>query len=252
METNENNKHKTKAWGEKRKKLLIKYYNKMSNKELAEKFDTTVRSIESIAIRLELRKDRDVVNKIISKAHAEKNRKREHPDKIYQGYKVVYNPKECTQKYLYGYVYEHVLVMEKEMGRKLKRSEKIIHLDGNKLNNRLDNLELFDKDRGVIPEQLAIDKMNGMSISEIVKKYNISVQYYYDMVKAIGFNVRKCKSAKVTEEEIWKCYKKHSDVNEFCKKHDISSETYKRRLKSLKLREAYDKKQQKSVISEEL
>jgi hypothetical protein len=43
----------------------------------------------------------------------------------------------------YGYVYEHIVVMEKHLGRPLLPAETIHHLDGNKLNNDPKNLVLF-------------------------------------------------------------------------------------------------------------
>ena len=43
----------------------------------------------------------------------------------------------------YGYVYEHILVLEKVMGRPILRTEAIHHLDGNKSNNDPKNLVLF-------------------------------------------------------------------------------------------------------------
>jgi flagellar basal body rod protein FlgC len=41
-----------------------------------------------------------------------------------------------------GYYYEHILVMEQYLGRRLKKNEVVHHRDGNKLNNNLVNLEL--------------------------------------------------------------------------------------------------------------
>ncbi len=40
-------------------------------------------------------------------------------------------------------VYEHRYVMEQYLGRKLKHGEEIHHIDGNKLNNSIDNLQLL-------------------------------------------------------------------------------------------------------------
>lgn len=40
-------------------------------------------------------------------------------------------------------IYEHRFIMEKHLGRKLKLQENIHHIDGNKLNNKIENLELF-------------------------------------------------------------------------------------------------------------
>lgn len=44
-----------------------------------------------------------------------------------------------------GYYYEHILVLEKKIGRYLTKGECVHHLDGDKLNNDPDNLELHTK-----------------------------------------------------------------------------------------------------------
>ena len=53
---------------------------------------------------------------------------------------MVKNPE--TGKFVHAYV--HRLVMEKEIDRKLKRSEHVIHIDGDTFNNNLDNLEIVN------------------------------------------------------------------------------------------------------------
>ena len=43
-----------------------------------------------------------------------------------------------------GYVREHILIMEKKLGRFIERTEVVHHIDGNKLNNHPNNLELIE------------------------------------------------------------------------------------------------------------
>lgn len=42
-----------------------------------------------------------------------------------------------------GYILEHRKVMEDHLGRFLDPSERIHHIDGDKTNNRIENLQLF-------------------------------------------------------------------------------------------------------------
>lgn len=42
-----------------------------------------------------------------------------------------------------SYLLEHRLIMEKYLGRKLKKEEVVHHIDGNKTNNDINNLKLF-------------------------------------------------------------------------------------------------------------
>jgi HNH endonuclease len=42
-----------------------------------------------------------------------------------------------------GYAYEHRVVAEQKIGRRLKPREEVHHIDGNKTNNSPDNLEVF-------------------------------------------------------------------------------------------------------------
>lgn len=54
---------------------------------------------------------------------------------------LVHNHPNADKK---GYYYEHKLVMEKFLGRYLTKVETVHHIDGNKLNNNINNLELFN------------------------------------------------------------------------------------------------------------
>ena len=58
------------------------------------------------------------------------------------GYKMLYAPnhhKAVASKY----VYEHILVAEKALGRDIKKPEVLHHINRNKLDNRVENLYLF-------------------------------------------------------------------------------------------------------------
>lgn len=59
-----------------------------------------------------------------------------------------------------GYVLEHRLVMEKKLGRYLKRSEVVHHIDGDRQNNRLSNLIVFQTNGHHLRHELSGRKRN--------------------------------------------------------------------------------------------
>lgn len=67
----------------------------------------------------------------------------------WKGGSFISNRKENQYRYIYvdGKHYrEHILVMEQHIGRKLNKGEVVHHVDGDGLNNNLDNLVLMTKD----------------------------------------------------------------------------------------------------------
>lgn len=58
------------------------------------------------------------------------------------GYIKIYSPDHpaCDTK---GYIKEHRLIMEKHLGRYLSGKEVVHHIDGNKQNNKIENLKLY-------------------------------------------------------------------------------------------------------------
>lgn len=71
------------------------------------------------------------------------------------GYWVVSVPSGVTGKK--HIIFEHRFVMEQHLGRKLLREETVHHVDGDRGNNALSNLELFSSRHG--PGQRVVDKV---------------------------------------------------------------------------------------------
>lgn len=63
----------------------------------------------------------------------------------YNGYNAIYFP-EHHRAFKNGMVYEHILVAEKIIGRKLKEEEVVHHIDKDRKNNSKENLMIFKTD----------------------------------------------------------------------------------------------------------
>ena len=72
-------------------------------------------------------------------------------DKFHKGFIISHNgyrllmAKDHPKKDCKGYVREHILIMEAHLGRYLTSDEVVHHIDENKLNNDISNLQLMTK-----------------------------------------------------------------------------------------------------------
>lgn len=106
--------------------------------------------------RLGTKRCRKCYSPYLSKMLSGKKKSREHIEKIsgknhyaWKGGRVIGNGgyiliKDRNHPFSQnGYVLEHRVIIEKSLGRFLKRDEKVHHINHNKQDNRLENLMLF-------------------------------------------------------------------------------------------------------------
>lgn len=91
--------------------------------------------------------------------------------KTHKGYCLVYTPghprtQSAGSTNKRSYVYEHILVMERELGRYLLPGENVHHKNGVKDDNRIENLELWTKPQ---PSGIRAEDAIGWTIEILIR-----------------------------------------------------------------------------------
>jgi len=99
------------------------------------------------------------------------------------GYIMVKSPNHPRAN-LGGYVFEHILIMEKHLGRFLKENEVTHHLNGIRNDNRIENLVVMTKtNHASLHRKEYLKKKGILSEEEKKKKNRIRAKNYYQRNK---------------------------------------------------------------------
>ncbi len=112
--------------------------------------------------------------------------------------KLILSPEHPNPDFLKKYCYEYRLIMEKHLGRYLKPGEIVHHINNNKTDNRISNLQVMSQSEHCkIHSKLykyiisIVNEYNkGVNINKIAVKYDVSSRAIRDLLKREGvFNV---------------------------------------------------------------
>lgn len=117
----------------------------------------------------------------------------------YHGYRQIHAPDHPNSD-SHGYIMEHRLVMSKHIGRALRRGEVVHHVDGDRLNNSIENLKLHTSSThhsiehcqtSKFAEAMKILYEAGHPMTEIAKMFHVSYPTVRTRLLKLGVKFRK-------------------------------------------------------------
>lgn len=96
------------------------------------------------------------------------------------GYMTVWVGHDHPMANVKGYVREHRLVMSEHLGRELLPDEDVHHINGDHLDNRVENLEVKthaihtkDRNEAIYADAVELNLRNGLTVEEIAEKLHL-------------------------------------------------------------------------------
>jgi len=131
-------------WAKEEIEELLRLYNVLDNEALIKHFNRTYLSIYKKAKSLELYKTPEIefINRSKARQGPRGSNWKGGRKKTSKGYVMVIDRRHPRSKNNRGYIFEHIVVMEKYIGRYLKNDEVVHHINGVKDDNRIKNLQL--------------------------------------------------------------------------------------------------------------
>lgn len=133
-----------KTWTDEETRILVEHYNLATNSELAKLLpNKSVQGIYKKAYKMGLRKSREIEYQNRSEARkGDKGSKWKGGTKSHKGYRQILKP-DHPRADSAGYVLEHIIVWEEETGVAVPKNCCVHHLNGDKKDNRIENLCLM-------------------------------------------------------------------------------------------------------------
>jgi hypothetical protein len=143
------------------------------------------------------------------------------------GYRVLYKPEHPTSmvsENWKGWIYEHIFLGEQIIGRPLRKNEVVHHLDGDRANNRIENLLVLEKsqhtklhewlDRGApFTEKEGVDRVNSVEskANEFCKVCNSTLQRKQSMYCSVTCRAKDAqRTERPTKEQLERLLEDHS------------------------------------------